>query len=492
MFGSSDSSVFQEVMDPKIQEAVFGHAMASEEFYSKHRQYVKPEWYQNPRIQRMCRELYQFEDTYKRRPKSPNEFFSATYAPLSDMAEKRQMQQAFEMAKQAAETIGEDVISKTMTAWIKLSMYKDGITESAKKYNLGNGKEAIDYVASKIQAIQEASFEKSDVVKIPDPVDFYANRRSTLTKGVSTGHVLFDEILVGQDTYVDENGVTKQIPGLISHETTAVVGPANSGKSTFFSTLIRHAIMEKKTVLYMTHEDNWSKYMDKIFQSVLMRSAKDIQYMLNDEQGRLELHGASQMVGQYLKYIPYNKSGGMYVEDIIPLIRMENNKMKAQTGKGFDLLVSDYPGLLMSRDMRKTRTEHRIEIAHIYREYSHIADELGFHAVLGVQTNRQGYKQAREGETMLGMDSIGESFGIAQIAHNVITINRSEDDIKKSQVNLFVSKSRSSQTGLTFTSNTNMAASYMWGNSLQARTTVSDSKTINVLQAAFDKNKEKV
>jgi len=68
-----------------------------------------------------------------------------------------------------------------------------------------------------------------------------------------------------------------------------------------------------------------------------------------------------------------------------------------------------------------------------------------------------------EAKENLGMDVVGESYGIAQNMGNIITLNRGPEDKKLHTVRLSVAKSRNDLTEVTVNTRTNYGCSLTHG-----------------------------
>ena len=170
-----------------------------------------------------------------------------------------------------------------------------------------------------------------------------------------------------------------------------------------------------------------------------------------------EMQIAAPLLSEYLTYIPWVKSGSMYVEDVVDMIKEKNTYIKSKNnGKGFDLVIDDYPGKLASRATGKNQADHAIK-THIYDQFVTLAIEEQFHMIVPLQSNRGGYKKAKElksGSSLIDQSDVADAYNIVQRASNVITINSSKLDKEKQVVRYLIDKSRSSQTGKIFVSST--------------------------------------
>ncbi len=224
-----------------------------------------------------------------------------------------------------------------------------------------------------------------------------------------------------------------------------------SGKSSTLITIACHNIRAGKSILYMTHEGRPEDIKLKILANMLECPISQIFDLYKTEDGRKKLNDVGKNIDRHLLYIPYNRAG-MTIEEVVPIIRM-NQEEWAMThdGKGFDLLVSDYPAILSSQLASKGNLQPRHKDQIVYNYYVQLALEYKFHSLLAIQTNREGAK-VNSGEhgdgRLLRMTDVSESWDPIKEATNVITLNRSPEAMKEGYLIYLVDKSRGSETGV--------------------------------------------
>jgi hypothetical protein len=158
---------------------------------------------------------------------------------------------------------------------------------------------------------------------------------------------------------------------------------------------------------------------------------------------------------QWLTFIPYIKAQ-MTVEDVIPLIRRKCEEAISQ-GRPYELLANDYPELLLSDYAKASRMEDRTRIAQVYLIFTQLANEMNLHCLVNIQTNRSGSSVNRAEDRLLSMEDVAESWGAMAKVTNVITVNRSPNDMAKDRLTYYIVKSRSSGTGRAIVARTNFA-----------------------------------
>jgi hypothetical protein len=203
----------------------------------------------------------------------------------------------------------------------------------------------------------------------------------------------------------------------------------------------------------MMHEGDCTQMSKRFICAFTEKTDDELAVMRKTEAGQEKLKMAEKWLGRFLTFIPYNKTG-MNLEECINIIKQEQMKKQAQTnnGKGFDLIIDDYPELLPTTDMGLKKWEQRGQIAHVYRQFTALAAETNAHVMVAAQPNREGGKIGKgmgKQDRLLIMEDVGEAYGIAQQAFNMITINRPPEAQRQNLVMIHCAKSRSCQAGWT-------------------------------------------
>jgi hypothetical protein len=155
---------------------------------------------------------------------------------------------------------------------------------------------------------------------------------------------------------------------------------------------------------------------------------------------------AQRRLHEHLEYIHLNSPTGTTVEHVMDIILEKQRERKRTHGKGFDLLVDDFPAKLTCEYGK--RDEYRQRMYFIYSRFAALAESENFHALVAIQTNRDGSKINRDGkERALIMEDTSESWGVPQVASNFITINRSDEDRAKGIIKFHIDKCRSQERG---------------------------------------------
>lgn len=464
------------VHDELWQYAVLGHMIQNAAFFMRCRSVgLDPEFFVKTKVRHLCRWMYEFFDIHAKDTNNQVPTFfeiEANYINRIKLAEeKAEYRHVWNAAVMQAKNINIQSVKNNMTNFMRSRSYLQAIRNANQKFNNPDKhpfEQAVLSHQEEMKKIQEISFDDDGTFKFNNIQKLVRSMTESRKQGVPTGARALDKLLAGEDEIIDTDGKKIPAPGLKYGDTTMLMGPLNSGKTTAMITFIAHAIEAGKSVCYFTHEMQGTDIALRLIYALMKKPKHVSEIRLNSENpitiAREEesLAGVEGLVNRYLRYRPYNKAGGMYVEDVISNIKMLNEEMMAKTGKGFDLVVNDYPAKLSSKLYATKRTERRLEEEYIYDQFVQLALELNCHCLLGVQTNREGFKKSSKGSGMVTVDDVSESFGIMRIATNVITVNRSDEDKAQELVHMYIAKSRSSKTEMVFSSHTDMATGLMW------------------------------
>lgn len=349
------------------------------------------------------------------------------------------------------------MLTARISGWLKLVTLKKGITQSAHLFNGNKYDQAEREISQLIVKLRDAKFEdetRANLSNIRERLD-----KLSLQKGgaCTLGNAEFDNsVLEGAKltgSGVIPNDLKTQTTGcLLPGEITMVLGPSNSGKTTALATIVVSNVSIGKKVCIVSHEESEDKMAIKLFQSFTMLTGEEMSYYSSDTFQNAE-KSWKHLAEKNLFTYEWIKPGKMFCEDVIDMISSEHEKQVVETGKGFDLVVVDYPAKTKSRDYGKNKNDWD-EKEYVYEQYRLLARKYQFHCITPVQTNREGFRSNKEGGAMIDMDNAASGFGIMTLADIVISINRSYNDISLFVVKFFIAKSRQGPNKKTFISET--------------------------------------
>jgi KaiC/GvpD/RAD55 family RecA-like ATPase len=457
------------------QQAIIGHMFRDFTFFLKCLALVPHDAFaQDPDTSEMVKILYRFY----RDMEIPRKFTVAEFEghieycfgvdPKVSNNYKNKLQKCLAQADQ----IGLDLLSKDMTGWLKLIKAVNFVNSAKSMLNNKEYAKVEPWFKAMVNDMSSTSFLASPVVTFDGSSDFYKKRKLDRANCCTLGHPLFDDLVLegssklanvnadSEDPNILKGRSIKAITngGLLLGDTTILVGPTNSGKTTAVITIAAWNVMMGKSVLYIPLEQKQDDLKDNIYRSVTNMTRSQISnddYKINESQTTADYReiANNSFLRPFLVFSPYIKAGEMYVENVIDRIRVLREERIQETGKGFDLVIVDYPGKLQAKAFIGKKSGDWAETAYVYGQLMTLGLECNHHSILPAQTNRDGAKVNRgDADRLLDETDIGRSFGVATDADNVITINRSKDDIERRTVRFHVAKCRAAEKGWTFLS----------------------------------------
>lgn len=438
------------------QCAIVGHCIVNPRFFMKCYGKLQPQWFtKNPLLMNLFNELCKNYKSTGMFAESVDAFKGVSFFREQKPQQKIEYHNLIDACVYLTGDKGISVerLERDLTGFLRISLFKESIEGAAQRYRVQGFQEAYDWTKAKLQEIQEAKFEDDELVmSLENPDAWIVEQELRRGQAISTGNSDLDTALGG---------------GLFKKEACAFMAPVNVGKTTAMITLARHAMWQGYKVLFLIHEGFPEEIRIRFLASFLAVSTETIYQWQKDPAMRPILMNAAEIVRRQLVYVPYIKTGAMFVEDVVTVIKKLQEKEKMKTGRGFDLIIDDYPKKLKSKfRMGSKEGLYRIEAAEIYDTFNHLATELDVHCFVAAQTNRQGLKQNNnkvESEFLLGMEEMDESFGIAQNLPNIITLNRGPHDKTHNIMRMNVTKSRNSQTDVVINTRTNYKCCLSFG-----------------------------
>ena len=458
----SETLNLSDALTDAQQAAVVGHCFLDEEFLLKCKNHVRPEWFTGDlMVAHIYAQLIKFYEDYKMTPASTDELLAEPFFKSQNKFDFQKYSNKLLICISHAGGHNLDVLRPRLATFIKMMKFREAQKAVNQNINKHNYDTAAEISGKAIKVYNEVSFDKETAVSFADTISLWRHRDEGLENAISTGSKALDDLLNG---------------GLVRGENMAVLAPTFTGKSRFLITMLRHLLVQDYKVLYITHEDNPDKIKKRIIGSIcgigqaeldlymkkeginvprypLGRMPKKAEDRFNlpnwsiDEGRQLyevvlnELERARELLTKNLTFVHWVKAGHMDVENVIEEIRRLNLQEKAKTGKGFDVLINDYPARLQS----KRKYEHdRSKLANIYNEFNILADELKLHCIYAVQVNRGAAKLMKSGEatSAIGLEDVGEAYGISQNAISAISLSRNPDDVKADCLRISVVKAR--------------------------------------------------
>lgn len=434
-------------MRDMVQSAFLGHVIDNEKIFVQVTHRVQPGWFSNIWHSKIYKLLTDHSKRIGRAP-SKTEFVNSRELQLEDVATKNKMVALIEKATVDAGQIRWDAIKPELTEWLQSKILQETLLKSAGMWNKGQWHQTASLMQTAVREFRDASFEEGIEVSFADPETWLAKHKEEKQFALPTGLPLLDKALL--------DGATSG--GLQRGDTTVILAPVNIGKTTAMLTIAVHNIVANNNVLLITHEGRPEDIRNKIMKAVMDCTEEQMLSSYLTPEGLAKLRHAAALIQSRLTYIPYNKAG-MTVENVVPIIRRAQEERIARTGKGYDLLVVDYPAKLTTSQLSGANLQLRTSIDIVYDYFVQLALEYKFHSLLAIQTNREGSKVNKGQNTnrLLTMEDVMEAWGPMASASNVITLNRGPMAQLKNRITFYVCKSRSAEVGRAIVAKSNFA-----------------------------------
>jgi hypothetical protein len=444
--------------DLKKQDAILGHLLIDGKFFMYARHQIKPEWFADPSAHKVYAAKIKFLTEHQRVP-SVEELKQSSDIAYEEAAMRPKLIGKVNAAIAETSNFGLDVLSKELTKWLKSRIFYSNVVKAEKDFNAERYDAAYRTVEEALKEIKAANFDNEREESFLQYDTQFVESQAEISKALTFGIKIMDDILLPHN-----GGHGSLLPG----DTTVLLAATNSGKTTSMITTICANLHQGKHVLFMTHEGRPQDIKEKLWCCFLGVSKPRLFQMMNEPDGRKLLDMAAMFFDRFLTYIPYNKAG-LCVEDVEPIIRRKQEELMSRNdGRGYDLLVCDYPAKLYTQKAAGGHLAKRQIDEIVYGYYIQYALEYGFHCLLAQQTNREGArinKGQKEARLLTGEDA-HEAFGPIQEATNVITLNRDPVAKARNRAVFYIDKSRSSETGIAVVCKTSFGTATTHSNEL--------------------------
>lgn len=431
------------------QEATLGHLLMDPNFFKACSARLLPAYFGDLNHAKIWTACLAFQAKHQRIP-TATEIAEAPSVMVEDVQTKNRLKAVVAEALNSATLIGKDVVQAELAEWLQACEYQRMVLGSYRLYKQQKLKEAIALVKDKSKEISEIRFGNDLEMSPDDYAQVFDKRQAELQDAVSFGVTAMDHLL---------NPAAKH-GSLLKKDMTVLLGSVNSGKTRCMATIVRQNALRGKSCLYLMHEGNCDDVYSLLYASLISKPEKGIwvtpqivqEKLYATVEGRRLIERARDVWREHVCFVPIIKAG-MTVEDVVTTVRRKQDEWAAaHGGRGFDLVVDDYPALLSTALASKGNLQYRHTMHAIYLQFSQLAGELDVHTLVGYQSNREGAK-AMKGRSqhsrkrLLTRDDMEESSGPGQTAANIITINRDDELAQKGAVVYYLDKSRSNQTG---------------------------------------------
>lgn len=228
--------------------------------------------------------------------------------------------------------------------------------------------------------------------------------------------------------------------GLGKGELGVIIGPSGFGKTSLTTAMASNAAEQGFKVLQIVFEDRIKQIQRKHIGRITGIESKDLSKTENIDlvKSTLEAYPLKEEMQNNLKIVKF-PSGEKTARDIERFIRKLIN-----TGFKPDLVIVDYFECLAHEPDRSATNEYERE-GKTMRKFEAMAGELN----IGIWIPSQGTKDSINLE-LVTMDKIGGSVKKAQIAHVIMSIARTLEDIGNNKATIAILKNRAGKSGKVF------------------------------------------
>ena len=228
--------------------------------------------------------------------------------------------------------------------------------------------------------------------------------------------------------------------GLGKGELGVIIGPSGFGKSSMTTAMASHAACNGWKVLQIVFEDRIKQIQRKHLGRITGVEAKDLSKPDNIDlvKAAIENFPDKDKLNENLRIVKF-PSGEKTARDIKRfIIKLTNSGFKP------DLVIVDYFECLAHESSRDTSNEFEKE-GKTMRIFEAMVGELN----IAMWIPSQGTKDSINLE-LVTMDKIGGSVKKAQIAHIILSIARTVDDIANNKATIAILKNRAGKSGKVF------------------------------------------
>lgn len=441
------------------QKAVLGHLLTNDQFFKQAKHTVEAGWFADVVAQRVWDLAKKFDAEHGRKP-TISELREYKELRKFDGKEVAPMQLFIQASSEAMGEFKLDALSKELTEWHHGRILHGAITKAANLYNSQEMDKAHQVVKAAAKEIDTTTFYGDEAVNFEEFRKTFAHLDTEIDGALGFGLSAVDKNLHSLATD----------SGLLRGDNTIILAPTNLGKTSCMITVVVHNVLRGKDVLLLTHQGRPDDIQEKLWCCALNRTKAELRMILKDQSGLGDkiLQPLLAKFSRHLKYVPVMKPGTT-VEQVYSLICRENEKRRAVYGKGFDLVVDDYPALLSTSMARGGKMGIREIWESVYTYFEQMALDEGFHALTAIQGNRKAAemnKKRADHHRLLDMEDVAECYGAMSHAVNVITLNADEQAMAKNVITFKICKSRASKAGVAVMATSNYASSRTHGDDL--------------------------
>lgn len=466
--------------DAGQQEALLGHILTSQRFYTQVADKLQAEWFADSSVGKVLKFYKSFFKEFHRLPNSLEEFKTYHLFLAMDQKDRNAIYILIGRCIERGKIYGMDHLTTQLNTWYKAQVFFRDLPQIA---NLINSRKVVDAEQLVLEMNKRLSLANIEADKAVDIVDWRSVRAMSVNNvqaALTTGLRLLDRRLLEESLY----------GGLIPGDSTIVLAPSNVGKTTFLMNMARLNAMQGKSVLWITREGNHYDLVQKLYQSAFDKTRHELWSWSQTKEGEAALDQYAIAISKFLTYL-HLPSVCVYVEDVIAQILRLQEQRRTQGKSPFHMVVVDYPGIFQTREASGAKWEVRHIQDLIYRSFIQLAAQENFHLIAAAQTNREASKinKGINSFRLLVGEDVGETWGIYMAATNVLTLNRGPSATAQNYLTVNLVKSRSSETGWAVTAKSKFSSCISHSDELGGvayRSDVGEVETVEHLLASLN------
>lgn len=402
---------------------MFGWLLSDESFARGAGSQVEPEWFgaETALVKARLVQLKHLE-SYGTLP-TPDEVKEGPCLRGHPEEEKALIARAVDMALSARSRFGKDGLADEVRRWKKDLLFRSANQRAVQLYRQGQAEKAYSVMEELVAHVRASEADADDSHRWEDFRQYLADKQAEYHNAVTWGHPLFDAKLCPEG----EGG------SLLRGKTTIVESGTNRGKSRCLGTVVKSNLFRElrgkpapADCLWISHEDRAPDLSINLWCAALRVTPGELMRYHQTPEGAAVMDELALFIKEHVDLV-FLPPTGLTVEQVVATIRRKQEERQRKHGKGYDLLVDDYPAKLTTD---RFRGDKRDIIAHVYQQFVGLALEYNFHSLLAVQTNRAGHIVGKGAhgpkETPRWMDErdIAETFDPARDVANFISLNR--------------------------------------------------------------------
>lgn len=208
--------------------------------------------------------------------------------------------------------------------------------------------------------------------------------------------------------------------GLVSHNTTALIGFAKAASLKGFN------------VLYVTLEVSKQIISERLDASITDTAVRDLRHHIIDVRDKVE-ELAKRAGKLMLEEFP---SGTLTPNTLRGILQKHRDK-----GNIFDMVVVDYADIMAPNYRAKDAIENSKSV---YVDLRALATEFNVAMLTATQTNRDGFKAV-----VAKAEHVADDFNKVRTADIIISINKTEEEASNGEARLYFAASRNQESGFT-------------------------------------------